>query len=276
MPETESQHDNESENRPDELETVIQADRLQTVVEILRTADDECILTLGREGFAVRLVDPGNIYMIDLTLDPDAFESVGEGKFTIGLDLKKLDDILSKADPDHLVHLVLDVETRKFHIEFGNAELEVAGIDPDSIRDEPDLPDLDLPNAFECEARHTQRAIDICGLVSDHAYIEGDTDAECVRFRADGDIDDASVELADELEFGDVREDVASLYGITSQSSGVGSSTGFLSEATGVIPKDAVMNVQFGHEFPVIIDWSFTEGAGEVQQIIAPRIESGI
>ena len=261
--------DDELESRPDTLTTVIEAGTLQQTVDILLSVADECIFNLGRDGLDVRLVDPANVYMVDLQLSSDAFESVGDGLFAIGVNLDRLKQILGKADSDDIVELVLDTETRKLHLEFSNVEMDFAGIDPDSIRSEPDLPDLDLPNEFESEAKHLQRAVDICQMVSDHATVGGDLDAECIHLTADGDTDGASIELDEELGFADVREDASSIFSIGGSTSNL---NGYLDEALGAVPKTTAVSVTFGEEFPIWIEWEFADGSGQVTQMIAPRV----
>ena len=268
----EDEPEDDDETRPDTLTTAIEAGTLQQTVDILLSVADECIFNLGRDGLTVRLVDPANVYIADVTLSDDAFERVGEGQFAIGVNLDRLDDILGKADGDDVVELVLDLETRKLHLEFSNVEMDFAGIDPDSVRAEPDLPDLDLPNEFESQAKHLQRAVDICSMVSDHASVHGDLQDECIRLTAEGDTDDARVELDEELGFADVREDASSLFSIGVDSS---VSTGYLDGALGVIPKTTPTSVTFGEDLPIWIKWEFAEGAGQVTQMIAPRVDTG-
>ena len=268
----EDEPEDDDETRPDTLTTAIEAGTLQQTVDILLSVANECIFNLGRDGLTVRLVDPANVYMADVTLSDDAFERVGEGQFAIGVNLDRLDDILGKADGDDVVELVLDLETRKLHLEFSNVEMDFAGIDPDSVRAEPDLPDLDLPNEFESQAKHLQRAVDICSMVSDHASVHGDLQDECIRLTAEGDVDDARVELREDLGFADIREDASSLFSIGEGSS---RSPGYLDEALGVIPKTTPTSVTVGEDFPIWIEWEFADGAGQVTQMIAPRIDAG-
>lgn len=258
----------------DALETIIEAGRFQQTIDVLQSVADEAIFRLGRDGLNVRLVDPANVYMADVDVSESAFESVGGGQFAIGVNLERLNDILRKADSDDLVHFTLNLETRKLRVAFGNAEMDIAGIDPDSVRQEPDLPEMDLVNEFECEASHLKRANDIATLVSDHVKIEGDVDDECIRVAGGGDKDDARVELREELEWADVKENVYSKYSSGSSGSGRGSSTGYLSDALSVIPKDAEVTVRFGEEFPIFIEWRYADGDATVQQMIAPRVES--
>jgi hypothetical protein len=108
-------------------------------------------------------------------------------------------------------------------------------------------------------------------MVSDQASLHGDLQDECIRLTAEGDIDDARVELDEELAFADVREDISSLYTIGEDSR---NAPAYLDEALGCIPTTTPISVAFGEELPVWIEWEFADGAGQVTQMIAPRIKS--
>jgi hypothetical protein len=130
--------DDEAESQPDTLTTAIEAGTLEQTVDILLSVDHECIFNLGRDGLEVRLVGPANVYLADLQLSSEAFGRVGDGRFAIGVNLERFENILDKADSDDIVELVLDTETRKLHVEFSNVEMDFAGIHADTIRAEPD------------------------------------------------------------------------------------------------------------------------------------------
>jgi proliferating cell nuclear antigen len=271
---TDTEEEEDQQPDADNLDTIIHAGRFKKIIEVLESVADEAIFRLGRDGLDVRLVDPANVYMAELDVTPGAFESVGDGQYAIGVNLNRINDYLSEADDSELVKFSLNLETRRLSIEFGNADAEIAGIDPDSIRQEPDLPDLDLVNEFTCEARHLQRANKIATLASDHAKLEGDVEDECIRISGDGDTDQATVELREELEWADLQEPVHSLYSSGTSGTGPGSSDGYLTDLLGVIPGDAMVEVTFGDDFPVYIEWSFADGHADVTQMLAPRIQS--
>src|SRR5699024_12344154 len=90
---------------------------------------------------ALPIFDPANVGMVDLTLSADAFESYEADGGVIGVDLSRLQDIASMAGNDDLVHLELDEETRKPHISIDELRYTPALIQPQSVRQPPDVPE---------------------------------------------------------------------------------------------------------------------------------------
>lgn len=221
----------------------------------------------NNDGVRVAAVDPANIAMIaPATLSPRAFESYdAPGSVTIGVNLTTLLDRVGHADADDLLHLAVDMETRKLQIEYGAADLRMGLIDPEAIRSEPDAPDIDLPNTVTLTGAALAEALDIVEMVSDHVEIECDPDAREVVFRGGGDIDDATVAYGDEdlADPTDVPESTLSLFSID-----------YLQAFADPIPDDAAVTLALGDEFPTVWEWSALDGAFEVTEMCAPRIQS--
>ena len=248
---------------PSPLSVIIRADRFAKMLEITRSAADEAVLRFGRDGIDVTLVDPANVYMLRQSVEAPAFEHVGDGQFPAGVDLAAWADYISKADGDELIKLDFDAETRRVNVEYGPFERSFALIDPDSIRREPDMPDLDRPNQMQLEAGLLSDVIDVSGMVSDHLEIEGDPDEECVRIVAEGHSDTNTATLDEELQSADVAEHASSIFSLD-----------YLEEMVGVIPSDAVVSVTWAEEFPVTFEWEHADGDASVEQTMAPRIQS--
>jgi proliferating cell nuclear antigen len=247
----------------DSLETLIVTDTLEKTINVADSVAYESVLRFGHHGLKICLVDPGNVYMADIHLEDSAFEAVGDGMFPAGADHTKLLDFIGKSDSEELVSMAFDAETRRLAVEFGPYERDYALIDPDSIRREPDIPDLDLPNSFEIDAETLKEVVDVSELVSDHVSIEGDPAEECIRIVADGDIDTTTATFDDELGFAEVTDEATTLVSLD-----------YLSDAVAVVPKSSTVEVRFGDEFPLRLLWEYADGHGHVEQIIAPRIQS--
>lgn len=133
--------------------------------------------------------------MVDLTLAASAFESYETGGGRIGVNLTRLQGVLGMADADRLVQLALDKETRKLHIQLGGLDYTLALIDPDNIREEPDIPDLDLPATIVVEGRDIDRAVTAADMVSDHSALGVDEDESTFHVEAAGDTDKVDLRL---------------------------------------------------------------------------------
>ena len=242
---------------------IVSADTLRTTLDSVSVLVDECKIHLDEDGLAIRAVDPANVGMVDLELDADAFESYEADGGLIGVNLSRLEDIAGMAEAGQLVHLELDEETRKLEIKIDGLEYTLALIDPDSIRQEPDLPDLDLPARIVVEGADIDRAVRAADMVSDHIALGVDPDAEHFYVTAEGDTDDVKLELgaADliSLELGDAH----SLFSLD-----------YLKDMNKAIPKQGEVTVELGEEFPVKLHFEIAEGLGNVTYMLAPRIQS--
>jgi proliferating cell nuclear antigen len=242
---------------------IVSADTLGTALDSVSALVDECKIHLEEDGLAIRAVDPANVGMVDLSLSADAFESYEADGGRIGVNLSRLEDIVGMADAGQLVQLDLDEETRKLHIQLDGLEYTLALIDPDSIRQEPDIPDLDLPARIVVEGRDINRAVKAADMVSDHIALGVDEEEELFYVDAEGDTDDVHLELD--------RED---LIDLTPGSARSLFSLDYLKDMNKAMPTDGEVTIELGEEFPVKFHFEIAEGNGDVTFMLAPRIQS--
>ncbi|GAA0669427.1 DNA polymerase sliding clamp [Natronoarchaeum mannanilyticum] len=245
------------------FKAIVSAETLGTALDSVSVLVDECKIHLEEDGIAIRAVDPANVGMVDLSLDAAAFESYEADGGLIGVNLSRLEDIVGMADSGQLVELELDEETRKLHIQIDGLEYTLALIDPDSIRQEPDIPDLDLPAEIVIEGADINRAVTAADMVSDHIALGVDADAEMFYVEAEGDTDDVRLELD--------REDLIDLQAGAARSL---FSLDYLKDMNKAIAKDGEVTTELGEEFPVKMHFDIAEGQGNVTFMLAPRIQS--
>jgi proliferating cell nuclear antigen len=239
------------------------ADVLKTTLGSVSVLVEECKIRLDEGGLSIRAVDPANVGMVDLTLDASAFESFEADEGTIGVNLARLEDIAGMADSGQLVELELIEESRKLRIQIGGLEYTLALIDPDSIRQEPDIPDLDLPAEITLQGRDIDRAVTAADMVSDHIALGVDEDEEYFYVDAAGDTDDVHFQL-DRVDLIDLTVGEAhSLF-----------SLGYLKDMNKAIPNDAEVRIELGEEYPVKLHFALAEDQGQVTYMAAPRIQS--
>lgn len=225
----------------------------------------EAKIHLDGDGMHATAVDAAKHTMVGpVTLTPEAFESYdASGQAVMGVTLTKILDRLSPADAGALVEFELDMETRHLRLSYGAANVSVALIDPETIRSEPDVSELDLPNEVVITGDQLDHAADVTDMVSDHLSIAGDPDADSVSFTASGDVDDSEViyENGDCVDT-DLSEGVYSLFSLA-----------YFKAVAKPIPDDAEVRLQFGDEFPLRVEWSAFDGSLDAVQTIAPRLE---
>jgi proliferating cell nuclear antigen len=242
---------------------IVSAGTLRDALDSVSVLVDECKIRLKEDELAIKAVDPANVGMVDLSLDAEAFESYEADGGVIGVNLSRLEDIAGMGAAGDLVHLELDEETRKLHIRIDGLSYTLALIDPDSIRQEPDIPDLDLPAEIVLEGSHLDRGIKAADMVSDHIALRVDQEAETFHIEAEGDTDDVDLELG--------TEDLIALDGGPAESL---FSLDYLKDMNKAIPSDAEVTMELGEEFPVKLHFEFAEGLGSVTYMLAPRIQS--
>jgi proliferating cell nuclear antigen len=245
------------------FKAIVDAETLRTTLDSVSVLVDECKIHLEEDGLSIRAVDPANVGMVDLTLDRDAFESYEADGGLIGVNLSRLEDIAGMADAGQLVHLELDEETRKLHIHIDGLEYTLALIDPDSIRQEPDIPELDLPAEIVIEGRDIDRAVKAADMVSDHIALGVDAEGGFFYVDAEGDTDDVHFELDEEDLLSLRAGDAHSLFSLD-----------YLKDMNKAIPNDAEVTVDLGEEYPVKLHFEIAEGLGQVTYMLAPRIQS--
>ncbi len=242
---------------------IVSAETLGAALDAVSVLVDECKVHLEEEGLRIRAVDPANVGMVDMELDASAFESYEADGELVGVNLARLEDIAGMADAGQLVQMELDEETRKLHIQIDGLEYTLALIDPDSIREEPDIPDLDLPAELVLEGRNIDRAVTAADMVSDHIALGVEEADELFYVDAEGDTDDVHFELGPEDLISLTPGPAHSLFSLD-----------YLKDMNKAIPKDAEVTVELGEEFPVKMHFEFAEGQGHVTFMLAPRIQS--
>ena len=245
------------------FEAIISAKRLERMIETVNVIVEEAKLHLNEDGIAVRAVDPANVAMVDLTVDTGAFESYEADGGVIGSNLNRIADVAGMVDADSLVHFELDEETRKLQIEADGLEYTLALIDPDSIRQEPDIPDLNLPARAVAEGRLLDRGFKAADMVSDHLRFKVIPDDEVFVMEAEGDTDDVHFEAT--------RED---LIDLTEAEADALYSLDYLKDLNKGINSDSEVAIDLGEEFPTKMHFGIMDGEGSVTYMLAPRIQN--
>ena len=246
-----------------QFEAAIEANHLQQAIDAAHAVVDECRVHLCDDGLVIRAVDPANVAMVDEHVSAEAFETYDTDCGEIGIDLGRLAEVVGIAnEEDDLVQFDLDAKTRKLDVQVNAVEYTLALIDPEAIRMEPDIPDLDLPASFSIGQADFKRAIRAADMVSDHVWFRVDADDGCFVAGAEGDTDDVELEIGEEeLENADLHE-ADSLFSLD-----------YLKDLRKPLPKDTAVDVQLGREFPVVLEFELADGAIDVTYMLAPRIQ---
>ncbi|GGL33849.1 hypothetical protein GCM10009037_16800 [Halarchaeum grantii] len=261
---------------------VTHGDPIRSLTELASVVVDELRLHVTEDGLEFTAVDPANVGMVDASAPAEGFSKFDvEREVTVGLNLHLFEKAVSWArkgrsdDGDPVRIQILD-DPARVRVQVTRPDQSVArrtewfSIDPDSIRPEPDIPDLDLP----CTAtpnvtalRHATGAFE-----RDHAHLSRSGTTMLLGTNADGDTTpdgEADDELGESVMFPNAAHDmgdegVSSVFSLDY--------LGDFAQALKSSKADRV-TIRWGDQFPVKLafeheDWGF---AGEF--MLAPRIQ---
>ncbi|QAS68896.1 PCNA [Haloferax tailed virus 1] len=129
---------------------------------------DEAKVNFESDGLHVTAVDAANVGMIDARLHKDAFDTYDVDEHTQGFDINKFVHGVRRArvNSDDELTLSLGNNETKAVVSRGYDQTNVVSqntikaIDPDSIRQEPDIPDLELSAAATVDYKPFMDALD--------------------------------------------------------------------------------------------------------------------
>ena len=248
---------------PQQFQVAIKSTPIKEFVGTLRAIVDEAKFHIGPDGIQARAVDPANVAMDDIELCAAGFESYEASDGVLGLNLERLEEVLKLADKGDLVQMAFDTTAVKLVIHIDGVEFTMACIDPDSIRQEPDIPEMELPISFTVDEGQLKRGIKAADMVSDHISLLCDEANQSAHIIASGDTDNVDLELSD--------DDLIELTAVDGEAM---FSLDYVKDIARKIPNNAEVSLTFGSDFPVKIRYEFADGEGQVLSMIAPRIRS--
>ncbi len=242
----------------------INPDDLQSAFDPVHALVDECKLHITEEGVTVTAVDPANVGMVDMGLPEPVFKAYEATTHTIGIPLERFLDIISLfGETGEPAYIMLNEQTRKLRMESGGLDYTLSLIDPDSIRKEPKIPDLNLTANATLSGKQFTRAVNACGMVADHIRIGATPEGEFFA-KAEGDTDSVDFTM-DSEELLDLDPGEAdSLFNLE-----------YLKDMEKAIPDGVEVTVEIGMEFPILITYRIIDSNASVQYMLAPRIQSG-
>jgi len=241
-----------------EIETALLSDALGAVETLVA----ECKVQFTEDGLSIRAVDPANVAIVDLTVDETAFEVYDVTDHTVGLNLETLLDCLSAVDSETVA--IRETDDRKLKVTGDHFAGSMACIDPDAIRQEPDIPDLDLDATVTLRGDGLNRGLTAADLVTDKVTFRADEDARAFTMSGEGDTDDVEMTFGDDSEAlldADVRGSPRSVFSLY-----------YWHDIAAPMPSDGAVSLQLGEEMPVKTRYSLSGGV-IVENMVAPRVE---
>jgi len=242
------------------FEATIEASLLQNVLTALQAFVDEARVHLSEEGIGIKAVDPANVGMIEIRMPKLVFEQYQTLGGRIGLDLDRFANVLGMANKGDLVSLALDAETRKLKVEANGLEFELACIDPETIRGDPEIPDLEMDVDVTFAKNELSQGYKAANLIADNIEVTGSPEDDAVVFAAEGDSDDMEYTVDDNLDAIDDLSESSALYSLD-----------YVKDARKGMGRSCQTGMRFGQDHPIEFTYQLGD-AIDVRTMIAPRI----
>ena len=263
---------------------VTSADPLRSLLELPQALVEECRVHLEDDGLKIRAVDPANVGFVSLSVPASSFETYAVAdSLTIGLPLdtlaksvrfarKRQDDpvrvdVLPEGERARLRAAALRPNQRMRRVS------EFYTINPDSVREEPDVPGIELPNIAAPDVDALGDAIAELKRLNERVWFSRDGETFIIGSQPLGESQlDEDHPVVDTVAFPEAA------WSENGEESARGSvfSMGYLSDAVGALDaaKADRVTLSFGDEFPTRIRGEWVEWGFTATFMIAPRIES--
>lgn len=234
---------------------------------------DEAVIEVSSEGMETSAVDASNVGMVEMGLDANAFTTLTEDNESLGVNINRFASTVSRLqselvedDAERELHIKLDENTHRLKLwcEPGTMTYSLSLIDPDSIREKPNIPDINVASTIELRGEYFDNIVKTASGTFDHMIVG--TDNDTVVFNCEGDIDDFNVE-ATEADYGIYSinaGDVESIYSLN-----------YFDDIRKGLPSDETVTIEVGNDFPITIKSTYDDENIDITYMIAPRVEDG-
>ncbi|MBI0582695.1 MAG: proliferating cell nuclear antigen (pcna) [Methanomassiliicoccus sp.] len=239
----------------------IRSETLKGVVDVVSTLVDEAKFNIDADGMELKAVDPAHVAMVDLRVQKSAFEEFAADETELGIDLDKIKEVLRLSRAGDIIEMEQDEAKNRLIINVGNITRRMSLVDTAGMND-PKVPNLSLPAKITVTSDELQKGIRAAESVSDHIALNATSDG--FEMYSEGDTDSVSLKLPKDLLISlDVSEKVKSLFPLD-----------YFSNMVRSIPAGSVVTINLGNDFPVKLEFEIADKRGNVNYLLAPRIES--
>ena len=292
--------DDEQANEQAAIHVETGGDLWRSTTDLLSVLVDECKVRFDADDsddpeVTVRAVDPANVGMVDVSIPAEAFDHYEVPEDTVlGLPLDDLTTITDYArkggnsaenpgDPVIVEQVGKRIYVRVEPDDKWNRTGSFFEIPPDSIRQEPDLPNLDLPWTGDVDASNLRDALNGIKSRFDYAALSAAVEDTGNGSLGTGESAYLSAYAADRNDDGEIykEDEFRSPEKVLHASSGSDAVTSLFSldylkdMLQGVVAagfEDVTLNL--GGEFPVKLKFTGTRWGVQGEYMLAPRIQS--
>ena len=243
------------------LNVTARQDLISKIIDTLGVVVEDARFDFGEDGLEIRVVDPSHVAMIRMKIDSAAFDTWELDETSLGLELRKIKELVSLGGPTDLIEMAYGDETGVLTVNLGKIDRNIRPLD-NSTMTPPTLPELKLPCKVTISGADFTQALKAARQVGDLVNFSIDENTFTVHVL--GSTDSVTVAFnKDELQHIECEGPARSQYSLT-----------YLVPLSKVFGNLESVNIGFGENYPLSMSFNFYDGAAEVQYFLAPRVEN--
>ena len=125
------------------LNVTARQELMSKIVDTLFVVVEDARFDFSDGGLQIRVVDPSHVAMIQMDIDAAAFDTWEIDETKLGLELRKLKDLVTLGAPGDLIEMTHSDDTGVLTLNLGKIDRNIRPLD-NSTLSPPTLPSLDL------------------------------------------------------------------------------------------------------------------------------------
>jgi len=243
------------------LNVTARQDLMSKIIETLSVVVEDARFDFGENGLQVRVVDPSHVAMIQMDIDAAAFDTWELDTTSLGLEIRKIKELVSLGGPTDLIEMAYGDETGVLTVNLGKIDRNIRPLD-NSTMTPPTLPALELPCKVTISGADFTQALRAARQVGDLVNFSIDENSFTVHVQ--GSTDSVTVAFdKEELQHIECDGPARSQYSLT-----------YLVPLSKIFGNLQSVEIGFGENYPLSMSFSFHDGAAEIQYFLAPRVEN--
>ncbi|MDA1167461.1 MAG: DNA polymerase sliding clamp [archaeon] len=234
---------------------------MSKIVDTLGVVVEDAKFEFKSDGLHTRVVDASHVAMIKLDVDSAAFETWELDDVNLGLELKKIKEFVSLGGPTDLIEMSWNDASGELSLNLGLIDKTMRPIDESAIVS-PQVPPLEQKSTVKINGAALATALQAARQVGDLVSFSLDSDHFTIHVQ--GNSDSVTVKFGkDQVESIKCDNPIRSQYSLT-----------YLVPLAKVFKTIESVHIGFGDSYPLSLQFTFQDGAGEVQYFLAPRVEN--
>jgi proliferating cell nuclear antigen len=245
------------------LNVTARLDLMSKILDTLKAVVEDAKFDFKENSLHIRVVDHSHVAMIQMDIDSAAFDTWELDESSVAFELGVIRDIVGIGSPDEMLNLKTDSGSGMLHAKLGNVKGDIRTIDPSTIT-VPSLPPLKPQCKVHLSGKDFIRILRAAKLGGDMMTLAVKDNEFIVT--ASGPSNSIQVFFEkDDLQLLEFDQPAHSQYSI-----------GYLHPLNKVVGDVDTLEIGFGENYPLSINFTFYNGAVEVQYFLAPRVEGDI